>query len=77
MDFEFSEEQESWRKTVREFVRRECPPEYAQRCDREARPPVEGFRALAKLGWLGVSVVGLLFACLAGAIHHFGARRRG
>ncbi|NIF88662.1 MULTISPECIES: MFS transporter [unclassified Burkholderia] len=27
-------------------------------------------------GWLGVSVVGLLFACLAGAIHHFGARRR-
>ncbi|MBU9217199.1 MFS transporter [Burkholderia gladioli] len=28
-------------------------------------------------GWLGVSVVGLLFACLAGAIHHFGARRRG
>ncbi len=28
-------------------------------------------------GWLGVSVVGLLFACLAGAIHHVGARRRG
>ncbi|WP_186190567.1 MFS transporter [Burkholderia gladioli] len=28
-------------------------------------------------GWLGVSVVGLLFACLAGTIHHVGARRRG
>ncbi|MBU9188694.1 MFS transporter [Burkholderia gladioli] len=28
-------------------------------------------------GWLGVSVVGLLFACLAGAIHHVGARRQG
>ena len=56
MDFEFSEEQELWRKTVREFARRELPPEYAQRCDREGRPPVEGFRALGKLGWLGVSI---------------------
>ncbi|WP_186013950.1 MFS transporter [Burkholderia gladioli] len=28
-------------------------------------------------GWLAVSVVGLLFACLAGTIHHVGARRRG
>ncbi len=56
MDFGFSEEQEQWRKVVRAFVRRECPPEYARACDREARPPVSAFRALAKQGWLGISI---------------------
>ncbi len=56
MDFGFSEEQERWREAVREFVRRECPAEYARACDREGRPPVTAFRALAKQGWLGVSI---------------------
>ncbi|HEY7676636.1 MAG TPA: acyl-CoA dehydrogenase family protein [Candidatus Methylomirabilis sp.] len=56
MEFGFSEEQEQWRKAVREFARRECPPEYAQACDREGRPPTAAFRALAKQGWLGVSL---------------------
>ncbi len=56
MDFGFSEEQEQWRGAVREFARRECPPEYARKCDRDSRPPTEAFRALAKQGWLGVSI---------------------
>jgi alkylation response protein AidB-like acyl-CoA dehydrogenase len=56
MDFGFSEEQEQWRKAVREFVRRECPLEYARACDRESRPPESAFRALGKQGWLGVSI---------------------
>src|SRR3990167_8990267 len=56
LDFRFSEEQESWRNAVQKFVRRECPPEYARVCDVEARPPVSAFRALAKEGWLGVSI---------------------
>ena len=37
MHFFFSEEQEQWRVAVREFVRRECPPEYARACDRGGR----------------------------------------
>jgi alkylation response protein AidB-like acyl-CoA dehydrogenase len=56
MDFGFSAEQEQWRGAVREFVRRECPPEYARACDRESRPPESAFRALGKQGWLGVSI---------------------
>ena len=56
MDFGFSEEQEQWREAVRELVRRECPPEYARACDREARLPTTAFRALAKQGWLGTSI---------------------
>ena len=56
MDFGFSEEQAQWRKAVRAFVRRECPPEYARACDRDGRPPQEAFRALAAQGWLGVSI---------------------
>ena len=55
MHFFFSEEQEQWRVAVREFVRRECPPPYARRCDRGGRPPAEAFRALAKQGWLDTS----------------------
>ncbi len=39
MDFGFSEAQELWRKAVRDFARREGPPEYARACDREGRPP--------------------------------------
>jgi alkylation response protein AidB-like acyl-CoA dehydrogenase len=52
----FSPEQAEWRKAVQKFVRRECPPEYARACDGESRPPASAFRALAKEGWLGVSI---------------------
>ena len=56
MNFGFSEEQALWRSTVQRFVRRECPPGYARACDDAAQPPMSAFRALAKEGWLGVSI---------------------
>lgn len=46
MDFGFSEARDQWREAVGELVRRECPPEYARRCDREGRRPVKAFPVL-------------------------------
>ena len=42
MDFSFTPEQESLRGHVQELLRAVCPPEYAERCDREARVAVIG-----------------------------------
>ena len=54
MDFSFTPEQETLRTHLQELLRRICPPEYAERCDREARPPREAYEALAKHGWFGL-----------------------
>jgi len=54
MDFSFSPEQETLRTHLQELLRRICPPDYAERCDREARPPREAYEALAKHGWFGL-----------------------
>ena len=56
MDFSFTPEQESLRGHVQELLRAVCPPEYAERCDREARPPREAYQALGKQGWLGLNI---------------------
>jgi alkylation response protein AidB-like acyl-CoA dehydrogenase len=56
MDFSFTPEQESLRGHVQELLRAVCPPEYAERCDREARPPREAYDALARQGWLGLTI---------------------
>ena len=56
MDFSFTPEQESLRGHVQELLRAVCPPEYAERCDREARPPREAYAALGKQGWLGLNI---------------------
>ena len=56
MDFSFTPEQESLRGHVQELLRAVCPPEYAERCDREARPPREAYEALARHGWLGLTI---------------------
>ena len=48
MDFSFTPEQESLRGHVQELLRAVCPPEYAERCDREARPPREAYEALGE-----------------------------
>ena len=56
MDFSFTPDQESLRGHVQELLRAVCPPEYAERCDREARPPREAYEALAKHGWLGLTI---------------------
>ena len=56
MDFSFTPEQEALRGHVQELLRAVCPPEYAERCDREARPPREAYDALGKQGWLGLTI---------------------
>ena len=54
MDFSFSFEQDSLRDHVRELLDAVCPPEYAEACDNEGRPPREAYDALAKQGWFGL-----------------------
>jgi alkylation response protein AidB-like acyl-CoA dehydrogenase len=56
MDFSFTPDQETLRDHLRQLLDEVCPPEYAERCDREARPPREAYDALAGHGWLGLSL---------------------
>jgi acyl-CoA dehydrogenase len=56
MDFSFSQDQEALRAHVTELLDHVCPPAYAERCDNEARPPREAYRALAEHGWFGLAV---------------------
>lgn len=56
MDFSFTAEQETLRSHIQELLDEVCPPEYAERCDKEARPPREAYEALAKYGWFGLIV---------------------
>lgn len=54
MDFSFTAAQETLREHLQALLDEACPPEYAERCDREARPPREAYEALAKHGWFGL-----------------------
>jgi alkylation response protein AidB-like acyl-CoA dehydrogenase len=54
MDFSFTADQETLRGHLQELLGEVCPPEYAERCDEEARPPREAYAALAKQGWFGL-----------------------
>ncbi|HKA42409.1 MAG TPA: acyl-CoA dehydrogenase family protein [Burkholderiales bacterium] len=56
MDFSFTPDQEALRGHVQALLRDVCPPEYAERCDNEARPPREAYEALAQQGWFGLNV---------------------
>jgi len=56
MDFAFTPEQETLRSHLKSLLDQVCPPEYAERCDEEARPPREAYEALGKQGWLGLIV---------------------
>src|SRR5713226_9078819 len=53
MDFDFSEEQESFRKVVRDFAEAEIAP-HAERWDREHIFPVETVKAMGELGLFGL-----------------------
>ncbi|HCP81502.1 MAG TPA: butyryl-CoA dehydrogenase [Octadecabacter sp.] len=55
-DFGFTEEQLLLRDSVRDFVRKEMPDEYARRCDREKIAPLDVFDKMAELGWMGVAI---------------------
>ena len=54
MDFSFTPEQDALRSHLQALLSEVCPPEYAERCDREARPPREAYEALARHGWFGL-----------------------
>ncbi|HZP78554.1 MAG TPA: acyl-CoA dehydrogenase family protein [Pseudolabrys sp.] len=56
LDFTLSSEQETLRNSLRDFLKKECLPEYVRDCDENARFPEELFGKLAKLGWLGMSI---------------------
>jgi acyl-CoA dehydrogenase len=56
MDFGFTAEQDALRAHVCELLDKVCPPEYAQRCDEDGRPPREAYDALARHGWFGISL---------------------
>jgi acyl-CoA dehydrogenase len=56
MDFSFSPSQETLRGHLNDLLDNVCPPEYAERCDNEARPPREAYEALAKHGWFGLAI---------------------
>ena len=56
MDFSFTSEQERIREHLQKLLREVCSPEYASRCDEEARPPREAYDALARNGWFGLIV---------------------
>jgi alkylation response protein AidB-like acyl-CoA dehydrogenase len=56
MDFSFTPEQEQIRRHLKTLLSVECSPEYAAKCDEDARPPREAYDALAKNGWFGLIV---------------------
>lgn len=53
---EFTDEQELFRSTVRDFCHREISRDYVRECDREHRAPVELYERLGKQGWLGINI---------------------
>src|SRR3990172_8325065 len=53
MDFAFSEQQDLFRQTIRDFSRREITP-IARQCDEQRDYPLQLFRRLGDLGYLGV-----------------------
>ncbi len=54
MDFSFTDDQEAMRSHLKALLDEVCPPDYAERCDDEARPPREAYDALARHGWFGL-----------------------
>lgn len=55
MDYRFSEEQEMLRKTVREFLKRECPIDKIRKWDENDEFPREIFDKMRELGIMGLS----------------------
>jgi acyl-CoA dehydrogenase len=53
MDFELTDEQLAIREMMRDWVRKECPPDYIQRLDDAGEFPHELWAKMAELGILG------------------------
>ena len=56
MNFEFTDEQEMLRKTIRKFIERECPREYQRELDEKEEFPHKLWDKLAELGMLGLII---------------------
>jgi alkylation response protein AidB-like acyl-CoA dehydrogenase len=54
MDFAFTPEQEAFRETIRDFIKRECPPDLDRRLDDEGRYPFELVDKVVETGLLGL-----------------------
>ncbi|HEX9774141.1 MAG TPA: acyl-CoA dehydrogenase family protein [Actinomycetota bacterium] len=54
MDFSFTPEQEAFREMIRDFIKRECPPDLDRRLDDEGRYPIELTPKVAETGLLGL-----------------------
>ncbi len=54
MDFAFTPEQEAYRETIRNFIKRHCPVELDRQLEREERYPHDLVPKLAETGILGV-----------------------
>jgi alkylation response protein AidB-like acyl-CoA dehydrogenase len=54
MDFSFTPEQEAFREMIRDFIKRECPPDLDRRLDDEKRYPIELTPKVAATGLLGL-----------------------
>src|ERR1043166_5795038 len=54
MDFTFTPEQEAFRERIRDFIKRECPPDLDRRLDDEGRYPFELIDKVADPGLLGL-----------------------
>ncbi len=56
MDFRFSEEQEMFRESIEDFLKRECPRSLVRHCDENEVFPREIIGKMAPLGWLGIQI---------------------
>src|SRR3990167_1552805 len=56
VNFDLTDEQMQLRQAVREFVKKECPPEVIHRALKEGRHSEALWRRMAELGWLGVAI---------------------
>lgn len=56
MEFGFTEEQNILRGSVKDFMQKECPPEYVRELDEKEQYPSELYGKMAKLGWFGLPI---------------------
>jgi acyl-CoA dehydrogenase len=54
IDFAFTEEQNAFRQMLRDFIKRECPPDLDRRLDEEGRYPFELVPKVVETGLLGL-----------------------
>lgn len=56
MEFGFTEEQKILRQSVKNFMEKECPPEYVRELDNNEAYPYELYGKMAELGWFGLPI---------------------